>query len=88
MFSNIMRRVRLDIAKWSRTHEANGKQCIAVCWGRDSRAKGIIGSYFVLSEHNKSREGKKKAVMITIDGEKYKADTWYTLKDGEVEEAV
>ena len=24
--------------------------------------------------------------MIEIDGEKYKADTWYTMRDGEVVE--
>ena len=27
------------------------------------------------------------ASMVRIDGETYKPDTWYTLKDGEVVEA-
>ena len=26
------------------------------------------------------------AKMVQVDGEKYKADTWYTLKDGKVVE--
>jgi hypothetical protein len=51
-------------------------------------AKGIKGSYLVLSEHYKHKERIKKAVMIKLDGEKYKANTWYTLKDGKVVEAV
>ena len=33
-------------------------------------------------------DGKNKnGIAVIVDGEKVKADTWYTLKDGELVEA-
>ena len=59
-------------------------------WGKDSICKGDVGSYLVLSEWG-DWNGKKYpllgAKMVKIDGKRYKADTWYTLKDGKVVKA-
>ena len=54
-------------------------------WGKDNKCKGAIGSYLVLSEWG-SWDGEKfpllHAKMEFVDGERIKADVWYTLKDG------
>ena len=67
-----------------------GQANISVGWGKNNKCKGCIGSYLVLSEWG-DWDGKKYpllgAQMVVVDGEKIKADTYYTLKDGEIEEA-
>jgi len=74
--------------------EANDPCAIAVAWGYKGRAKGVKGARIVLADWtgNESKYWKENewtlngAKMIEIDGEKYKADTWYTMRDGEVVE--
>ena len=67
-----------------------GQANISVGWGKDNKCKGCIGNYLVLSEWG-DWDGNKYpllgAQMVVVDGEKIKADTYYTLKDGEVVEA-
>ena len=63
------------------THDAAGKQCIAVGWGRENKMKGSVGSYIALAEWGE--EEIINAKMVKIDGEVIKADTWYMLKNGE-----
>ena len=67
-----------------------GQANISVGWGKNNKCKGCIGSYLVLSEWG-DWDGNKYpllgAQMVVVDGEKIKADTYYTLKDGEIEEA-
>lgn len=48
--------------------------------------RGVVGSWLVLTERDADRHivGIK---AIKINGKKYKADTWYTLKNGEIVEA-
>ena len=51
----------------------------------DSKAKGGIGSVIVMVE----RDGEGEITnykAIQIDGDTYKEDTWYQLKDGEIKE--
>ena len=67
-------------------HDAAGKQCIAVGWGRENKAKGSVGSYIVLAEWGEVAIINAKMVMI--DGKNIKADTWYMLKNGEFVEVV
>ena len=82
--------------------ETGNSEAIAVAWGYKGRAKGVVGSYIVLAEwkydgdemedtisyaNDTEHWHLKKARMIQIDGEKYKADTWYMLKNGKVVEA-
>lgn len=58
---------------------------IAVAWGEKGRAKGVIGSYLVLTD----RLGNdfNGAQMVRVDGEKIKADTWYMMMNGKIVDA-
>ena len=66
-------------------------------WGYKGKAKGVKGSFLVLAdweckENESSSYWKedmwklKDAVMVRVDGETIKEDTWYTIIDGEVVE--
>ena len=63
--------------------EVHGKESVAVVTGLDSKARGCVGSWLVLTERDDNWHilGVK---AICIDGKKYNADTWYTLKGGRV----
>ena len=67
-----------------------GERNISVAWGKDSKCKGSVGSFLVLSEWD-NWDGKKYpfigAKMVKVDGKRYKADTWYALKNGKIIEA-
>ena len=64
---------------------AGGKHTIMIS-ENDSKAKGGIGSLIVMVERNNEGEiVNYKAIQI--DGDKYKEDTWYQMKDGEIKEA-
>jgi len=65
------------------TAEVHGKESVAVVTGLDSKARGCVGSWLVLTERDDNWHilGVK---AICIDGKKYNADTWYTLKGGHV----
>ena len=71
---------------------ADDKDSIAVAWGYHGKAKGVIGSYLVLAdwEGNESNYWTqdlwtlKGAKMVRVDGETIKADTFYTMRNGEV----
>ena len=72
-------------------NSSTGEDSVNVGWGRYNRCKGAVGNYLVLSEWgdwNGKKYPLKAAVMIRIDGEQYKPDVWYALKNGEVVEAV
>ena len=63
-----------------------GEESIAIVTGKNSKAKGALNDWLVLTERDDDwKILGVKAVMV--DGEKIKADTWYCLKDGEVKEA-
>ena len=64
---------------------ALGEQCIAVAWGNNSRAKGTLGNWIVVSERGISG-GIVDAKLARVDGEIIKADTWYTLSRGKIVE--
>ncbi len=65
------------------TAEVHGKESVAVVTGLDSMARGCVGSWLVLTERDDNWHilGVK---AICVDGKKYYADTWYTLKGGRV----
>ena len=73
---------------------AGDPESIAVAWGYKAKAKGVLGSYLVLAdwEGNENnfwtQEGwsLKCAKMVRVDGDKIKANTWYTMENGEVVE--
>ena len=64
-----------------------GEGSIALSVGRDTRAKGSLGSWIVLTQCHKSEEDGQDYIDLVkvakVDGKCIKADTWYTLKDGE-----
>ena len=81
--------------------ETSDSETLAVAWGYNSKARGILGSYIVVTEweydgnekvetfeyrNDKEHWHLKEAKMVQIDGEKYKPDTWYGMKDGKVVE--
>ena len=71
------------------SNEGMGERNISIAWGKDSKCKGSIGSFLVLSEWDEW-DGRKypfvNAKMVKVDGEIIKADTWYTMKNGEIVE--
>ena len=71
-------------------NDAAGEANISVGWGRNNKCKGSIGSFLVLSEWG-DWDGEKYpllgAVMVRVDGEIIKADTYYMLKGGKAVEA-
>ena len=64
---------------------AIGEQCIAVAWGQNSLAKGTLGNWIVVSERGNFGD-IVDAKLARVDGEIIKADTWYTLRRGEIVE--
>lgn len=61
-----------------------GKESVAMAVGCDSKAKGALGCYLVLSEW-KRIDGEYHIVDVQsakVDGETIKADTFYKLIDG------
>ena len=64
---------------------ANGEQCLAVAWGKDSRAKGNVGAWLVVTEYNNG--AIRGAKLMKVDGVTVREDTWYTLRNGEMVEA-
>ena len=72
---------------------AENPEAIAVGWGYNAKARGVIGSYIVLAEWtNKTGKNRcwdkddwelKEAKMYRVDGKKIKEDTWYSLVNGE-----
>lgn len=75
---------------------AENQNSVAVAWGPEAMAKGVKGSTLVLAEweriDNDERYWKEEAwdfigsLMVRVDGEKVKENTWYTLKNGELVE--
>ena len=64
-----------------------GERNISVAWGRESKCKGAVGCFLVLSEWGEWDGGKYPfcgAVMVEVDGETIKPDTWYMLRNGEI----
>ena len=68
------------------TAEVSGKASIAVANGYNSKARGSIGCYIVLTEYD--YDGNfLLAKMARVDGTVIKDGVWYTLKNGEFVEA-
>ena len=65
--------------------EVSGKESIASALGIEGKAKGALGCWIVCAEWENKNEGWhiKCVKAVAVDGEKIKADTWYTLRDGE-----
>ena len=73
------------VTGWHGKASAIGKQCVAVAWGQDSLARGSVGNWLVVSEHDDD-ENIIDAKIVRVDGEAVKENTWYTLQNGEISE--
>ena len=68
--------------------EAQGKNSVIVCAGNGCKVKAAQGDWITLAEWEVV-DGEYTPVCVKtvrVDGETIKADTWYTLKDGEFAE--
>lgn len=87
----------LDKVNWKDNKESNtgdysaaevtGKESIAIVTGKDSKAKGGIGCWIVLTERGEwdgNVHPIKEVKAVRVDGEIIKPDTYYKLINGEV----
>ena len=66
--------------------QVEGKNSLAIANGAHSKARGVLGCYLVLTEYTDG--GKLLCAKIAkVDGTAIKENVWYTLKNGEFEEA-
>ena len=72
------------VSKGSADVGENGIACVR---GNGCRVKGGIGAILVIAEENEYDSQIKEWKAFVVDGEKIKADTYYTLKHGEIVEA-
>ena len=66
-----------------------GKDSIALAFGIESKAKGALGCYIVLTEWGEDDEGNRQLKTVKchkVDGKTVKPDTWYMLKNGKFTE--
>ena len=83
-----------SVTGYKGTSEAGNPESIAVAWGYHGKAKGVLDSYLVLADWEgdecnywtPSEWTLKGAKMVRVDGENIKADTWYTMLNGEIVE--
>ena len=74
-----------NTGNWSAAEVANGGS-VAIVTGCNSKAKAGLGSAIVVAERGDWNGQTYPLINIKaaiVDGEKIKADTWYTLKNGE-----
>lgn len=87
----------LDKVNWKDCKESNtgyrsaaqvsGKDSIAIVTGKDSKAKGSIGCWIVLTERgdwNGNTYPIKEVKAVKVDGGLIKPDTYYKLDNGEI----
>lgn len=72
--------------------DSTGEDCVIMCAGINSVAKASKGSWITLSEWSYSNK-KQRYIPVCVktefvDGEKIKADTYYSLKGGVFVEMV
>ena len=74
-------------AATSRGTSSVGEEGLAVARGNGVRVKGGLGAVLVLCEEERSSYRVASYKVEIVDGERIKADTWYSLVDGEFKEA-
>lgn len=63
-----------------------GEGGVGTVRGTDIKIRGGVGAMLTIAVENDADFNIKEWKSFVIDGETYKADTWYTLKDGEIVE--
>ena len=77
-----------NTGNWS-SAEVSGKDSVAAVFGYDCKARAAKGCALFLTERgewNGETYPILNVLAVIVDGEKVKADTWYQLKDGELQE--
>ena len=75
-------------ASTSRGNSSVGRNGIACARGNGCKVKGGMGAVLVIAEENTTDFDIKSWKAFVVDGENYKPDVWYTLKDGKVVEVT
>ena len=75
-------------AATSKGRSSVGENGIACARGNGCKVKGGMGAVLVIAEENADNYDIKSWKAFVIDGEKYKPDTWYTLKGGKIVEVT
>nr|DAV87088.1 MAG TPA: hypothetical protein [Caudoviricetes sp.] len=63
-----------------------GEGGVGTVRGTDIKIRGGVGAMLTIAVENDADFNIKEWKSFVVDGETYKADTWYTLKDGEIVE--
>ena len=71
-------------AATSRGSAEVGKNGIACARGNGCKVKGGLGAILVIAEEKKDGYDIENWKAFIIDGEKYKPDTWYTIKNNDI----
>ena len=66
---------------------STGENGLSVARGKWVKTKGGLGSILVIAEEEQNSYKISSWKAVVVDGVNIKADTWYTLKDGELIEA-
>ena len=70
-------------AATARGSASTGINGLSVVRGNGVKARGGLGAVLVIAIENNDSYDIKEWKAAVVDGETIKADTWYTLKDGE-----
>ena len=73
-------------AATSRGSVSVGENGCGLARGNNVKARGGLGAILVMCEENADDYNVKDWGAVIVDGVTVKADTWYTLKDGEIVE--
>ena len=73
-------------AATSRGSVSVGENGCGLARGNNVKARGGLGAILVMCEENDDDYNVKDWVAVIVDGVTVKADTWYTLKGGEIVE--
>lgn len=71
-------------AATSRGKSSTGENGLSVARGNGVKTKGGLGSILVIAEEEQNSYKISSWKAVVVDGVNIKADTWYTLKDGEL----
>ena len=73
-------------AATSRGSSSSGKNGLSVARGNKVKVRGGLGAILVIAEENTNDYDIKEWKAVVVDGKTIKADTWYRLVNGELEE--
>lgn len=82
LFKGMVYMVKYPKRDWNsyvKKEEGKAVNGFAVVRGKSPRACGDIGSHLAILKEDEGRQNISEVALFTIDGEKYKPDTWYDV---------